>query len=272
MNSKIYYLSTEIDPFSKTNSLANFSKEFSSIVNNEKEYDIRLVQPKYNHISDRRFILREVIRLKDLMIECGDLNELVNLRSGFIPGTKVQVYFMEHENYFDVSELLYKSKNGRLYNNNHEKFTFFCYAALDTLKKLFWIPDLIIYNDWQTSLCPILMDEMFSDTLSQTKKVFFVHSINQLYDFDSKIYSKFNLTDNGNKLDPNNLINAIENSDIVFFMNDSNNEILNFIKKDKKIKKILKNTNYKVIDYNSDMEVSERIEVYNNILSDLSSI
>ena len=61
---KIYFLSTEIDPFSKTSSISSFSKEFSSIVNNEKEYDIRLVQPKYKYISDRRFILREVIRLK----------------------------------------------------------------------------------------------------------------------------------------------------------------------------------------------------------------
>lgn len=270
MNLKIYYLSTEIEPFSNTNSLSNFSKEFSSIANNEKEYDIRLVQPKYNYISDRRFILREVIRLKELNISVGDINEMINLRSGFIPGTKVQVYFMEHEKYFDVSELIYKSKNGRLYKNNHEKFTFFCYAALDTLKKLFWTPDVLIYNDWQTSLCPIITDQMFSETLSKTKKVFFVHSINELYNFDSSVYDKFHLNQKGQKLHSNNLINAIQSSDIVYFMNDIDNKMSNFISKDKDVKKVLKNSNYNIIDYNLEMEVSERIDIYNGILSELN--
>ena len=65
---RIYYLSSEIEPFSNTYSLARFSKQFSSILNNNKEYDIRLIQPKYGYISERKYILREVIRLKDLSI------------------------------------------------------------------------------------------------------------------------------------------------------------------------------------------------------------
>ena len=272
MSLKIYYLSTEIDPFSKTDSLASFSKEFSTIINSNKDCDIRLIQPKYNYISDRRFILREVIRLKDLLINFGDLNQMINLRSGFIPNTKVQVYFMEHEKYFDVSELIYKSKNGRLYNNNHEKFSFFSFAALDALKKLFWTPDIIIYNNWQTSLCPVIMDEMFMDTLSQTKKVFFVHSINDLYNFKNDLFSRFNLNSKKNKLVTNNLINSIKKSDITFFMNDGNNNVSNFIKKDKNIKKILNNKNHKIINYNLEMDSPERIDIYNNILSELKKI
>ena len=272
MSLKIYYLSTEIDPFSKTDSLASFSKEFSTIINSNKDCDIRLIQPKYNYISDRRFILREVIRLKDLLINFGDISQMINLRSGFIPGTKVQVYFMEHEKYFDVSELIYKSKNGRLYNNNHEKFSFFSFAALDTLKKLFWTPDIIIYNNWQTSLCPVIMDEMFADILSQTKKVFFVHSINDLYNFKNNLFSRFNLDSKKNNLVTNNLINSIKKSDITFFIDDENNNISNFIKKDKNIKKILNNKNHKIINYNLEMDSPERIDIYNNILSDLKKI
>ena len=272
MSLKIYYLSTEIDPFSKTDSLASFSKEFSTIINSNKDCDIRLIQPKYNFISDRRFILREVIRLKDLSINFGDLNQMINLRSGFIPNTKVQVYFMEHEKYFDVSELIYKSKNGRLYNNNHEKFSFFSFAALDALKKLFWIPDIIIYNNWQTSLCPVIMDEMFMDTLSQTKKVFFVHSINDLYNFKNNLFSRFNLDSKKNNLVTNNLINSIKKSDITFFIDDENNNISNFIKKDKNIKKILNNKNHKIINYNLEMDSPERIDIYNKILSELKKI
>ena len=57
---KIYYLSSEIKPFSDTGQLASFSKEFSSTLKNYKDIDIRLIQPKYGFISDRRYILREV--------------------------------------------------------------------------------------------------------------------------------------------------------------------------------------------------------------------
>ena len=47
------------------NSLGSFSKEFSITLKEDKEVDIRLTQPKYGYISNRRYILREVIRLKD---------------------------------------------------------------------------------------------------------------------------------------------------------------------------------------------------------------
>ena len=124
---KIYYLSSEITPFSCSTSLSSFSKEFSmTLKKNDKEIDIRLTQPKYGYISDRRYILREVIRLKELSIDFLNKNNMINLKSGFIPSTRVQVYFMEHQKYFDnVCDLLYKARNGRLYSENHEKFTFF---------------------------------------------------------------------------------------------------------------------------------------------------
>ena len=35
---------------------------------NDKDIDIRLAQPKYGYISDRRYILRDVIRLKEMEI------------------------------------------------------------------------------------------------------------------------------------------------------------------------------------------------------------
>ena len=92
---KIYYLSSEIKPFSEAGQLGSFSKEFSSILKENKDVDIRLIQPKYGFISDRRYILREVIRLKNLSIEFMGKENIVNLKSGFIPGTRVQVYFME---------------------------------------------------------------------------------------------------------------------------------------------------------------------------------
>ena len=113
------------------------------------------------------------------------------------------------------------------------------------------------------------MDEMFSDNLSKTKKVFIVHSINDFYNFNNDLFSKFNLDSKKNKLVTNNLINSIKRSDVTFFMDDENNKISNFIKKDKNIKKILNKKNHKIFNYNSEMDPPERIDIYNNILSEL---
>ncbi len=268
--SKIYYLSSEIDPFSKVTSVATFSKEFSSIANNDKKNDIRLINPKYGYISDRRFILREVIRLKDLLIEFDGSNHSINLKSGFIPNTKVQVYFMQHKDYFDnVTELIYKSKNGRVYNNNNEKFSFFSYAALNALSKLFWIPDSIVYNDWHTSIVPILIDQKFSEHLSNTKKVFIVYDIDN-YDIDASVYKKLDLELSSKDKKQNQLIKTINHSDLIFFLNDENDKVSKFIKKNKAIKSCLKNKNYKLINYNTSMPPDERIEVYNEILLEIN--
>ena len=49
---KIFYLSSEIHPFSNTYSLAKFSKLFGSYLNEKQDIDIRLCQPKYGYISD----------------------------------------------------------------------------------------------------------------------------------------------------------------------------------------------------------------------------
>ena len=114
---KIYFISSEINPFSSVTTLATFSKEFSVILKENKDIDIRLTQPKYGYISNRRYILREVIRLKNLNINFNNKDEIINLKSGFIPNSRVQVYFMEHKEYFmKTGDLLYKSRNGRIYS------------------------------------------------------------------------------------------------------------------------------------------------------------
>jgi len=266
---KIYYLSSEIMPFSDSTSLSSFSKEFSITLQNEKEVDIRLTQPKYGYISDRRYILREVIRLKELSIDFLNKNNIINLKSGFIPSTRVQVYFMEHENYFsNVCDLLYKSRNGRFYSNNHEKFTFFVKAGIETLKKLYWIPDYIICNNWQTSMLPQIFNTFYKKEFKNTKIIYMIHDINDFYHYDNDLYKKMGLETEKNKKKQNNIINAIKHSDYVYAFNGSDNKIANYMKKSN-IKSVLKNKKYSLVDYSPDMDTSDRINVYNSILKDL---
>ena len=267
---KIYYLSTEINPFAGVSSLGSFSKEFSITIKEDKEVDIRLTQPKYGYISNRRYILREVIRLKDLNINYGNTSNIINLKSGFIPNSRVQVYFMEHENYFqNTGELLYKSRNGRVYLNNNERFSFFTKAAIETLEKLYWIPDYIICNNWQISTLPLLFNQQYRERYKDTKIIFMIHEFNDLYNYENKIYKNLDIEINNKKKMQNSLLDGISFSDYIYIFNDENDSANKFLKKNKTISKELKNKKHEIIDYNPSIDPSDRIQIYNDILNKL---
>ena len=105
---KLFYVSSEVAPFAEATSVANFSQRFSSILHEKADVDIRLTKPKYGFISERKYVLREVIRLKEMPVEFGGEERVVSLKSAFIPETRVQVYFMQDDEYFKpLPELLY---------------------------------------------------------------------------------------------------------------------------------------------------------------------
>ena len=270
---KIYYLSSEIEPFSNTYSLSKFSKQFSSLLNNFKECDIRLIQPKYGYISERKYILREVIRLKDLKIVFQNKEHMTNLKSAFIPNTRVQLYFMEHEEYFKkISELLYKSRNGRWYNNNHEKFSFFVKTVLESLNQLFWFPDVIICNDWQMSYLPYLFKQKYKniDKFKNTKIVTMIHSIDDVnkYHFPNNLFKDEGLDLISRSKTQNMLDYSFKYSDMIYIFDDG--EVLKKIKN--KSKTLLQKSNHKVVNMKDYEDTSERINLYNQIKNELEQL
>ena len=98
-NKKIYFSTTEIVPFANVSSLGPFSTAVPTLLQ-ELGHDIRTVLPKYGFISERKYILREVIRLREIPFSfCGE-EEIASAKSAFIPKTRVQVYFLESEEWF----------------------------------------------------------------------------------------------------------------------------------------------------------------------------
>ena len=193
---KILFLTSEIAPFNSTYQLAEFSKKIPMIMNEKENIDIRISQPKYGFISERKYILREVIRLKDVPVHFDGKDRKISIKSAFIPNTRVQVYFVLDKDYFaTVNPLIYKSKNGQFIKNNFERYSLFCLALLESFKKLFWYPDIIVCNDWQTSILPILLKEKYSDNdnYNKIKTINFIHSITNDRKIDLDFFQKFDL-------------------------------------------------------------------------------
>jgi starch synthase len=144
--------------------------------------------PKYGFISSRKYVLREVIRLRD--IEARWASEIVtgNVRSAFVPETKVQVYFLELANYFDeVDQSLYTNDDDEPLAENIHRFGLFSKIALRTLEKLFWQPDIVIANDWTSAFSVLLQKKLFirEEFFSKGKSIFMLHSLDEHLEFSA---------------------------------------------------------------------------------------
>jgi starch synthase len=248
---KLYYLSAEVAPFSETYELASFSRKITSKLHDKEDLDIRVSQPKYGYVSERKYILREVIRLKDIPVIFNEEKHIINMKSCFIPETRVQVYFVENNPLYKIlPDLIYKARNGRIFSDIDEKFAFFALSAIDTLTSLFWAPDIFICNDWQTSFVPILLRERFKqeEFYSNMKSVYIIHSINDYRKYSKHTYDMLGLTpgESGKLVD--NHICAIENADLTIAMNYESSNLMENMKKQKKLFAAFESNNSMIID------------------------
>ena len=272
---KVFYLCSELTPFSESYSSASFSNKLTSVLHEKDNYDIRLLKPKYGFISERKYILREVIRLKDMVTDFGGDERLMNIKSAFIPETRVQVYFLQDDDYFKpLTQLLYKAKNGRILNDNDIRFALFAKVALDTLKRLYWKPDIIVCNDWQMSFIPQLLKENYSDDefYSNMKTVSLIHSVNDYRFFSKKAYDAINLDYTAKDDTVDNYLSLLKFSDKVVLIDDENNMLSEEIKSDKDLNSIYKKSNNSQLVMSTDASTSDWMKLINEFDSILNKV
>ena len=170
-------------------------------------HDIRTMIPKYGFVSERKYILREVIRLREIPFQFDGDEVITSAKSAFIPKTRVQVYFLESVDWYKpLTNLLYKAKNGRVLPDNDERYAYFSKAAIATLPHLFWKPDVLIANDWQCAFIPMIYQQIYDskEFYGGIKTVLTVHSVDEYCNFSRDVYAKAGVTlpDNikGNKV------------------------------------------------------------------------
>ena len=110
----------------------------------------------------RRHQLHEVIRLSGMNMIINDLYMPLIIKVASIPKERMQVYFIDNEEYFKRSDLLL-DKNEKLLKDNDERMIFFTKGVIETVKKLNWSPDIIHLNGWFTSLFPLYMKTIYAD-------------------------------------------------------------------------------------------------------------
>ena len=118
--------------------------------------------PKYGSINERRNQLHEVIRLSGMNLVIDDYDNPLIIKVASIPSTKLQVYFIDNDDYFP-KRTFFHSKKGEFLKFTEERLIFFCRAVLQTVVRLGWKPDLIHCHGWMTSLVPFYFKKLFSE-------------------------------------------------------------------------------------------------------------
>lgn len=128
----------------------------------EKGYEIRTFMPRWGTINERRGQLHEVIRLSGINISINDTDHPLIIKVASITGTKVQVYFIDNEEFFSRRGQI-TDADGNLYNDNGERSIFFVRGVLETIKKLRWTPEIIHCQGWMSALVALYAKAAYKD-------------------------------------------------------------------------------------------------------------
>jgi len=266
-NRKILYVSSEVVPYLPESEISKMSFEIPKMVNKEGG-QIRIFMPRYGNINERRHQLHEVIRLSGLNLVVNDLDMPLIIKVASIPKERIQVYFIDNEEYFK-RKATYSDSEDKLFKDNDERAIFFAKGVFETIKRLNWSPDIIHVHGWMAALLPLYLKQIYNDEpIFKNSKI-----VTSLYgnEFDKSLNKEMInkiLFDEIEEKYVSDLKDPTYENLMKIAMNSSDGVIVGSESVSKKINKFLSNYKKPVLDYHSlDSFSDPYLEFYNNLIS-----
>lgn len=158
---KILFISQEITPFLELTEISKIARYLPQGIQ-EKGKEIRTFMPRFGQINERRNQLHEVIRLSGMNLIIDDSDHPLIIKVASIQSARMQVYFIDNEEYFQRKSIFHDAKK-KFHKDNEDRMVFFCRGVLETVKKLGWAPDVIHCHGWMTSLIPFFVKTGYKD-------------------------------------------------------------------------------------------------------------
>ncbi len=189
---KILMIVSELAPFAQISTYAQSVVHISAALV-ALGHDVRIVMPRYYNI-DRT----DMKKHRDpIGVFLGETEQWCTLYHAVLPQTDIPVYLLDHEQFFGRNGL-YGPQPGVAYDDNAQRFTFFCSAVFQLCRALQWIPDIMHSHDWATGLVNVFLYTKEEDTdFSETASVFSVHNIDQqgIFDNEDFVYTSLSKDD-----------------------------------------------------------------------------
>lgn len=158
---KVLFISQEINPYLVETDISGISRKLPQGIQ-ESGKEIRTFMPRFGCINERRNQLHEVIRLSGMNLIIDDSDHPLIIKVASIQSARMQVYFIDNEEYFQRKHIFRDAKK-KFYKDNEDRMIFFCRGVLETVKKLGWNPDIIHCHGWMTSLVPLYIKTAYND-------------------------------------------------------------------------------------------------------------
>ena len=115
---KVLFVSSEIFPYVPENGISHMGRYLPQGIQ-ERKMEIRSFMPRYGCINERKNQLHEVIRLSGMNIIIGDVDRPLVIKVASISAARLQVYFIDNEDYFK-RKAIYTDSEGNFFKDNGE--------------------------------------------------------------------------------------------------------------------------------------------------------
>ena len=156
---KILFITTEITPYLPETEMSTIARKLPQGIH-ERGKEIRTFMPKFGIINERRNQLHEVIRLSGMNLIINDTDHPLIIKVASIQSARMQIYFIDNEDFFQRKHLLHDANNNE-FEDNDERSIFYVRGVMETVKKLRWVPDLIHCHGWMTALAPLYIKKHY---------------------------------------------------------------------------------------------------------------
>ncbi len=169
---KILFVTSELAPLVSTGGLADVAAALPRALH-DQGCDVRVVMPHYRSIASQHRGDPVAMCVADLGVKTA----YGAMRRTVVPGTKIPLYFVEHEGYFG-RERPY-GVGAYEYDDNAERFCFFSQGVLHGIAQSAWKPDIVHCHDWHTAPIPVFMRTRYrADAFwSGVPALFTIHNI-----------------------------------------------------------------------------------------------
>ncbi|CAI8402124.1 MAG: Glycogen synthase [Flavobacterium sp. SCGC AAA160-P02] len=183
---RILYVSSEVVPYLPETEIASTAFNVAKKAHS-KGVQTRIFMPRFGVINERRHQLHEVIRLSGMNLIINDMDMPLIIKVASIPKERMQVYFIDNDEYFK-RKAIFSDEDNQLFPDNDERAIFFAKGVVETVKKLNWAPDIIHVHGWMASLLPLYLNEYYSEEplFSESKIITSVYS----KDFEGSLNTK----------------------------------------------------------------------------------
>ncbi|OYT11439.1 MAG: glycogen synthase [Bacteroidetes bacterium 4572_112] len=158
---KVLYVTQEVKPYLPSTHMSTIGRQLPQSIQESKK-EIRVFMPRFGLINERRNQLHEVIRLSGMNLIINDMDHPLIIKVASIQSARMQVYFIDNEDYFH-RKFVFRSKKGEFFPDNDERAIFYARGVIETVKKLSWAPDIIHVHGWFGSLVPMYLRRIFQD-------------------------------------------------------------------------------------------------------------